>query len=148
MGIEKLSEKIRQASANVSGVSIGRKIDKSTWRVDFTDQATQAERDAVALIISQFNIDEPSQSDYEAAIERHLSLVAAERGYKSEVSILSYRDSSIAAWSAEANAYALWRDSVWAAAYAVLSDVQSGRTKAPSPTELLRTLPAMSWPST
>jgi hypothetical protein len=90
----------------------------------------------------------PAQSDYEAAIDRHLSLVAAERGYKSEASNLSYRDSSIAAWAAEAKAYALWRDRVWAAAYAALADVQSGNTKAPSPTELLSTLPAISWPST
>ena len=135
----------------IDGVAVANPSDRSTWRIDIRRSATPDQIAAAKSVVATFDLDAPpalTQSDYEAAIERLLAIVASERGYKSEASILSYRDSSNAAWSTEAQAYALWRDGVWAAAYAVLADIQSKRTAAPSPTELLSTLPAMSWPST
>lgn len=135
----------------IDGVSMAKLEDRSTWRIDIRRDATPEQIAAAKSVVSTFDLDAPpalTQSDYEAAIDRLLANVAAERGYKSEASILSYRESSNAAWSAEAKAYTLWRDDVWAAAHVVLADVQSGRTEAPSQAELLSTLPAISWPST
>jgi hypothetical protein len=39
------------------GISIGRKDDKSTWRIDFKDEATQAEKDAAQLVVDNFDIN-------------------------------------------------------------------------------------------
>jgi hypothetical protein len=133
----------------IDGVSIADPGDRSAWRIDIHPNATSEQIAAAKSVVAAFDLDAPptlTQSDYEAAIDRNLANVAAERGYKSEASILSYLNSSNAAWAEEAKAYTLWRDAVWAAAYAVLADVQSGHIKAPSPNELLSNLPAISWP--
>jgi len=54
--IRKLDEAIK-AVAPVYGVSVGRKDDKATWRVDFKDEATQAEKDAAQVVIDGFDVD-------------------------------------------------------------------------------------------
>lgn len=38
----------------IHGVSIGRKDDKSTWRIDFKEEATPAQRAAAAQVVAQF----------------------------------------------------------------------------------------------
>jgi hypothetical protein len=45
-----------RAVAPISGVSIGRPDDKSSWRVDFLPQATQAQRDAATSVIASFDV--------------------------------------------------------------------------------------------
>lgn len=51
----KLDTAIR-AVAPIVGVSIGRQDDKSTWRIDFAPEATQAERDAAAAVVTTFDV--------------------------------------------------------------------------------------------
>jgi hypothetical protein len=40
--------------APILGVSIGSKNDKTTWRIDFAENATQAQREAAKAIIDNF----------------------------------------------------------------------------------------------
>ena len=49
-------DKAVKAVAPIHGVSIGKKNVKSTWRIDFKDEATQAEKDAAQLVIDNFKI--------------------------------------------------------------------------------------------
>jgi hypothetical protein len=41
--------------APIIGVSIGRRDDKSTWRIDFAPEATQTQRDAAAGVVASFD---------------------------------------------------------------------------------------------
>jgi len=41
--------------APVSGVSIGRMDDRATWRLDFSDGATEAQREAAAGVLASFD---------------------------------------------------------------------------------------------
>lgn len=43
--------------APIDGVSVGRVRDKTTWRIDFADGATDAERAAAAAIVEAFDPD-------------------------------------------------------------------------------------------
>lgn len=89
----------------------------------------------------------PQLADYEAAIDGLLDAAARSRGYKSEASILSYAVSANPAWSAEAQAFAAWRDAVWLAAYSLLAAVNAGQTEAPTVSELVESIPAIKWPA-
>lgn len=42
--------------APIWGVSIGRKDDKATWRIDFVENATEAERLAAQQIIDNYEL--------------------------------------------------------------------------------------------
>lgn len=61
-----MSERLRELHAAVAavcpvhGVSIGRKSDKATWRPDFAEEATLAQRAAAAEVIAAFDIDAAS----------------------------------------------------------------------------------------
>ena len=41
------------------GVSMGRKNDKKTWRIDFKDEATPAERVAAQNVLDNFDLNTP-----------------------------------------------------------------------------------------
>ena len=56
MLIHLLDQQIK-AVCPTHGVSVGRKEDKSTWRIDFKDEATQAEKDAAQLVVDNFDIN-------------------------------------------------------------------------------------------
>jgi Ser-tRNA(Ala) deacylase AlaX len=56
MLIHLLDQAIKQVCP-IDGVSIGRKEDKSTWRIDFKDEATQAEKEAAQLVVDNFDIN-------------------------------------------------------------------------------------------
>ena len=45
-----------RAVAPIVGVSIGRRDDKSTWRIDFVVEATREERDAAAGVVASFDV--------------------------------------------------------------------------------------------
>jgi hypothetical protein len=53
-----------------------------------------------------------------AAVQAWLDATAQGNGYDSLASCVSYRDSAIAQWSADASAAIEWRDAVWQAAFA------------------------------
>lgn len=40
----------------IHGVSIGRKDDKATWRIDFADDATEQQKTAARLTLSTFDV--------------------------------------------------------------------------------------------
>ena len=54
--IEKLHTALAQ-KAPIHGVSLGRKNDKATWRIDFKDEATEAQRVAAATVLAAFDLD-------------------------------------------------------------------------------------------
>lgn len=39
----------------IHGVSVGRKSDKSTWRIDFKNEATTAQREAALAVLANFD---------------------------------------------------------------------------------------------
>ena len=65
---------------------------------------------------------EPTMADVAAAltadIQSWLDGTAAENGYDSLASCISYKDSAIAQWAEDATAALIWRDAVWQAAFA------------------------------
>src|SRR5690554_6629576 len=83
---------------------------------------------------------------YRFAIQRMLEARAAERQYDSAISIATYTNSSVPQWAAEAQAFVVWRDAVWAYAYAELERVQNGQRPAPSVEQFLAKLPVLEWP--
>ena len=85
-------------------------------------------------------------SDCSAAIEQHFDAVAQARGYKNGDRLASYRASTNATWSAEAQAFIAWRDNVWLFAYSEFAKVQAGQRAIPSVAGLVAELPAIAWP--
>jgi len=65
---------------------------------------------------------EPTMADVAAAltadIQSWLDGTAAQNGYDSLASCISYKDSAIAQWAEDATAALIWRDAVWQAAFA------------------------------
>lgn len=61
MSIEKLDAAIK-AVCPIHGISVGRIQDKSTWRIDFADEATEAQRALAADVVTAYVW--PAQKDY------------------------------------------------------------------------------------
>lgn len=89
----------------------------------------------------------PTQADYSQAIQAHIDGVARSRNYADGVALASYTVSTIPAWAAEAQAFAAWRDAVWAYAYGELAKVMAGERAKPTIDVLIAELPAMVWPA-
>lgn len=87
-----------------------------------------------------------TEQDYAAAIQSHIDATAKAKGYADGVGLASYTVSTNPAWAAEATLFVSWRDAVWAYAYAVLGDVQSGLRPAPTIAGLIAELPGVVWP--
>lgn len=65
----------------IDGVSIGRKNDKATWRIDFTDVATDAQRDAARAVMNTFDVAaaqaaSQAKKDREAAVQAKMRELA------------------------------------------------------------------------
>lgn len=88
-----------------------------------------------------------TESDYTAAIKQRLRDVAIGRGYDDEITLMTYAMSNETSWRAEAEAFAQWRDSVWASVFAIYADVQSGARQQPTVEELINEIPQISWPT-
>jgi len=43
----------------IHGVSIGRRDDKATWRIDFKDEATEQQRSAARVVLDAFDANQP-----------------------------------------------------------------------------------------
>lgn len=87
----------------------------------------------------------PTQADYSQAIQAHIDGVARSRNYADGVALTSYTVSTIPAWAAEAQAFAAWRDAVWASAYTTLASVLAGQQPQPTMSELIGSLPEIAW---
>jgi hypothetical protein len=86
------------------------------------------------------------RSSVVSAIDAHVEATARSRDYNSAESLAGYASSTVSAWAAEANAFIAWRDAVWQAAFAILSDVQAGARTAPTPAEAVAEMPVIAWP--
>jgi hypothetical protein len=76
----KLHEAIA-AACPVHGVSIGRKDDKATWRIDFKDEATDAQRDAARAVLQGFDravaeAQERTKREREASVQAKMRELA------------------------------------------------------------------------
>ncbi|WP_127109949.1 hypothetical protein [Pararhodobacter zhoushanensis] len=58
------------------------------------------------------------QAQITAAIDALVEAQARALGYNSAAACAGYRDSTVPAWSAEAQSFIAWRDAVWIEAYA------------------------------
>lgn len=56
IGLAPLVEKAVAVVAPIHGVSIGKMLDKSTWRISFKSEATDAERRAAQLALDNFDV--------------------------------------------------------------------------------------------
>lgn len=72
---------------------------------------------------------------------------ARKYGYDDIKAAVTYADEpSVAKFQAEGRAFRAWRSLVWAYAYEVLADVQSGAREQPTADELIAELPALVLP--
>lgn len=60
-----LHDALEQQGIPIEGVSIGRRHDRSTWRVDFAPTATDAQRSAAAALLRTFNLEQEIEKDVE-----------------------------------------------------------------------------------
>jgi hypothetical protein len=100
----------------MSGFAISTLDDgRTSWR------AVEAEADL--LPDEAFDTDPPPLTMADAAaaltsdVQAWLDTVAGENGYDSIASCISYKDSTIAQWAADATAAIAWRDAVWLACF-------------------------------
>lgn len=81
-------------------------------------------------------------ADYKQAAQKNLDDYAQSWNYDGIVSAASYSASTNPQFKAEALALIAWRDSVWASAYALLDEVNSGKKTVPkSVDEFLEFMP-------
>lgn len=77
MSAAKLDSEIQKVCP-IFGVSIGRKEDKATWRIDYKPEATQEQRDAAVSVMESYVWDDkPIKNETEmriANIEKALQL--------------------------------------------------------------------------
>jgi len=100
--------------------------------------AEQKQQEHVAAVVAQ----------YRAAIQAMIDRTANERQYDDGNSLASYVNSTVPQWAAEAQAFVLWRDQVWAYSLRELEKVKSGQREQPSAGVFLAELPAFAWPAT
>ncbi|WP_276200512.1 hypothetical protein [Chelatococcus sp. XZ-Ab1] len=85
--------------------------------------------------------------DYRSAIQAHVDATARARNYDNAVSCASYVASGNAVWVSEAQAFVIWRDTVWGYAIAELAKVHNGQRPQPSIDDFIAELPSFSWPN-
>lgn len=109
----------------------------------FDGELIQKESDWIA------SVAEPpvTENDYRLAIQRLIDAKAQSRRYDSGNSLATYVTSSNPDWAAEAQAFVIWRDAVWAYAYAELDKVLAGEREQPSVEAFLAELPQLVWPA-
>jgi len=86
-----------------------------------------------------------AQARLSAAVQAHLDATARARSYDSALSCVSYLDSTVAQYRAEATTMRDWRDAVWLRCYELLAEVQAGTRPVPTEAQLLALLPAIDW---
>lgn len=69
-----LHAQLTAAGIPVSGISIGRNDDRSTWRVDFAPEATDEQKAQAAQIVAAFDLE---KAEHNAGIDRQIAAVEA-----------------------------------------------------------------------
>jgi hypothetical protein len=83
---------------------------------------------------------------FQTAIQGHVDSAARSRNYGDGNALAGYRDSTVPAWSAEAQAFIAWRDQVWLYSYAEMDKVTSGERGIPTVEGFIAELPSVEWP--
>lgn len=83
----------------------------------------------------------------DAIIVPLLDATAQSRQYTNAMSCISYASSSNDSWKAEALAFIVWRDNVYAYSINILNDVASGKIVAPTSEQFSSGIPLMVWPN-
>lgn len=85
--------------------------------------------------------------DFTAAIQQRLDAFAQTRHYDGILSACTYAASQVSRFRNEGQACVNLRDATWAAAYAILEQVQAGRRPMPDDlADIEADLPALEWP--
>jgi hypothetical protein len=81
-------------------------------------------------------------------VQQRLDAFAAERGYDSIMSAITYATSTVPRFAAEGRRCVLARDTTWAKLVEIFADAQAGRRPVPMRYEdIADELPALEWPS-
>ena len=80
------------------------------------------------------------------AVSAHVETVARARQYDSAAACVSYTESMVVPWRADANAMVAWRDAVWIQVISMQSAVLAGTIQVPTADALIASLPAIAWP--
>lgn len=89
---------------------------------------------------------EQIEQEITAAVRDYLDSVVQLRGYDNIVAACSYVASTTASYKAEGEACVEWRDKVWAAVFAIISEIKDGTDKYVGADAVIPALPAISWP--
>ena len=74
-----LHTQLTAASIPVVGISIGRKDDRSTWRIDFAPEATDEQKAQAAQIVAAFDVE---RAEHNAGLDAQIAALEAQRpGY-------------------------------------------------------------------
>jgi len=105
---------------------------------------------ANGVLISERVIDvpPPTREEYGRAVEAHVDAIARSRGYANAAAMVTYETSTVPQFAAEAQAFKVWRDSVWIAVAGVEAAVLGGQRSPPSIPDLIAELPQIVWPAT
>lgn len=80
-------------------------------------------------------------------LNNYFTSVAQQRNYYSELSCISYFNSTNAQWQSESEAFSMWRDAAWIYVLEQRQDIIDGIRPIPETMSgLLGELPAMVWP--
>lgn len=80
---------------------------------------------------------------FSGVIDAHVESVAKAKGYNSAASLASYVADPNPAWAQEAQAFVVWRSSVWTTAFNMLSTT----TALPTDENVIAALPDIIWPT-
>lgn len=106
-----------------------------------------AEWEAAGNMIPVYEVPLPTEDDYRSAIQNLIDSHAQSRRYDSGNSLATYVASSNPVWAAEAQAFVIWRDAVWAYAYGEMVKVLAGEREQPSVEAFIGELPQLVWPT-
>jgi hypothetical protein len=134
--VEKLNISFRQSQFDIF---------IETWNVAGVERPTEAELLAEApQYEAAYNLMIFMQIG-QRLVQDTIDDTAKSRQYKNGVYCASYAQSTNPVWAAEAQAFIAWRDSIFAYALQVFSDIQGGQP-APTQEEFVAGFPSMVWP--
>lgn len=85
------------------------------------------------------------KAQYTDALMDLFNTKASERDYESQYTILSFLSSTNTTWAQEAADFNAWRDSAWAYAIQVFTDVQNEVISLPTLADFLAGVPTLTW---
>lgn len=98
--------------------------------------------DEATKLAAEFDLAAQRLSD---AVQRHLDVTVKAKGYESVLSAATYATSTNTKFKADGIAAIKWRDAVWTVCHSALTDAKSGAKTIPTESELLASLPTLSW---